>query len=532
MTEFEKDLQQENTYPEMRKGFKGFWWNFFNCGKLSKEDQKKVKRKLLIGGGTALAGIVMLCLAITFLLIFIENAAPYSQVKVETFRRNWNALAGQETSAITMGIEIGKKEVSDSYNTITLSEGRELSIDRTRNDIEALTYTCSDYGTSTEHAKIIEELLALCLPGVDYSQKIGEYVEEEKKYVVGALRGVKIEFLEAESKEEIDFKINAVYEYTPNIIACDQINGCVFDVTMDAFIDAFNNKMREYYADAFGEAEIADMWKITAPEYVIQDENGKSISQYRHLWKELASVYIGVDDASGKIISIEYQVVPLDNITAQTDIQVDLKETLQKRLPLYLCFALGYGEQGYGDSYIEENYFKLAEASDDHSHYERGVALMRGRYVQDDGNTFDLTFICACTKEHYEKMLSGEEVTGSAESNKTTPDDKSQTPTEHTFLVKNWSGAASDNLSLSINVAEFDSTYKIKGLLTLSDNKTNQKYTQDLDLSPDGEGNYYKKISADQEYELWFSIKDEQNIECTLYWESGASASFSLNQGE
>ena len=546
MTEFEKDLQQEELYPEMRKGFKGFWWNFFNCGKLSKEDRKTVVKKTMIAGLIALVAIIALilgiCLALAGISTAIENATPYSQVSVETFRKNWNEAAKADPNGVTEGISITKKETKDGYNIISLTMG-ELSISRTGSDIDTLAYTSPNYNEKN-HTELIQKILAFCLLNDQDSDIVAAYIEQEKAWVQSELSGFKICFSEAETAADISFEIEPMYQYTNNIIAADLLTGCAFNITLDDFIETFNNLATNHWGET-----IAPVWKISTVSFDTTENVGnRSTTRYKYFWdstgSHLATVYITIDDASKKISSMEYQTL--------TDLEdEEAIQTLYKDLPDLLLVSLGFSAEGYGSSYIYDNYFGRVEAENDYSVYERGVWAKAKKITEKDGNSRNLMYMIACTEDHANKILNGgysdQEIADFAATAPNQPKEESQndapkedtpaedaqessnTPEEHAFMVKTWSGSASDDTMLTIDVKEFDASFKIKGTLTVTNTETQQEYGKDLDLLPDGEGNYYIQVAADQDYEIWFYIQDEQNLSCSFQWEDGGSASFFLN---
>lgn len=541
MTEFEKDLQQENTYPEMRKGFKGFWWNFFNCGKLSKEDQKKVMKKTLIGGLIAMAALIVLITAGIFAVMgisrAIENSKPYSQVKIEDFRKNWNAAATADPDGITEGVNLTKGDVSDSYNILS-TEDSWIAISRCGRDFETISYTSEQYRDLQNRAAILTEILKLCMPDIDHTQAVQEHLQYEAKYVQTAIDGFKIEFSEVDNKEDIEYKIYMEYEYSNNIIAANTLTGCAFDCTLREFVTNYNKIVNELFGENSQYLSMSNLPNTPSRTETYGDIN---IDVYTYSYyngtTEVGAIAFYVERNSGEICQLRYTLGcnAYDNMS--DELKIGYKEDLTKAI---------FGAIGFSEYSVYDDYFMEAVKST-----ETGCLIIKegaqaGAGIIKEGNTEMFCFEMYAYGEGEKKIssnsdtatngkesddeLSTDTETDSAEPIETiTPDENSQTPAEHTFLVKSWSGAASDNLSLSINVAEFDSTYKIEGILTLLDNGTSQNYTQDLNLSPDGEGNYYIKFSADQEYELWFYIQDEQTINCTLYWENGASASFSLN---
>lgn len=208
MSEFDKNLSQEIECPAIRKGFKGFWWNIINCGKLSKNDQKSVMRNTFVGGIIFIVAVAALItggiIAVWGISEAVENGKPYSQVEIEEFRKNWNISASSDPSGITNGTEIKKSELNRYVSNVSIGDGS-IRIFRSGKDIEKLNMTYTDHLTIEKRREIINEILTLCVPDMNHENTVNEYMTYETKYVEDGIKGFNITFSEASSKDEIEY---------------------------------------------------------------------------------------------------------------------------------------------------------------------------------------------------------------------------------------------------------------------------------------------------------------------------------------
>lgn len=360
MTELENDLTQENQYPEMRKGFKGFWWNFFNCGKLSKEDQKKVMKKTLISGLIAMVILIVLItegiFAVMGITRGIENAKPFSQVPVEAFRKNWNEAAKTDSDSVTEGVRLKKEDLRDSYNILPLEDSW-ITINRSGRDFETLTYTSEQYRTPENREAILREMLTLCMPEIDHTQVIQEHLAYEEKFVQDAIDGFRIHFNEAASAAEIEYSITMEYEYTYNIVAANTPTGCAFDCTFSEFAANYN----EIVEDLFDEN--AQYLLIKSLPYTpdrTENYNDMVIDVYTYNYYNgttpIAALAFFVERSSDKICQMRYTLGcdAYDNMS--DELQIGYKESLPKAI---------FGAVGFSEYSVYDDYFMEAAESHD-----------------------------------------------------------------------------------------------------------------------------------------------------------------------
>ncbi len=141
--------------------------------------------------------------------------------------------------------------------------------------------------------------------------------------------------------------------------------------------------------------------------------------------------------------------------------------------------------------------------------------------------------IPTATQSEKEKIPAEQDLTSEETVQTDSPKQPEQTETSKpdpdlVQFIKKWEGFYGMDRSITMDIFDMDRNYKIKGLLTLTD-QDGKAFQQNFDVSPDGEGNYYMLISADQEYELWFYFQDEQTISFTIFYENGGSVEASMS---
>ncbi len=394
MSEFDRELEQEISYPEMRKGFKGFWWNFFNCGKLSKEDQKKVIKKTLIGGMIAAIVLTALITAGIFaaegIAQAIENSKPYSQVKIEDFRKNWNKSVAADPDGITEGVNLTKGDVSDGYNILS-TENSWIAVSRCGRDFETISYTSEQYRDPKNRAAILTEILNLCMPSIDHTQAVQKYLEYEKKFVQDSIRGFEIHFSEAPNESEIKYNITMEYDLSYKVIEANLIPGCVYDITLNEFIESFNQMATDYW----GEGALKDgYWNIENMRINSKgtyELSGTTI--YKKSWtlmgKEYATLLVAVDNTSRKISTVEYHALPMYNSETATDNYIN-------KLPSFIFSALGV----CNSDYVFSDYFDNVD-SEKRFYYYRNGSLARAL----SQNNLNILSMTAGTKLYAGKMM-------------------------------------------------------------------------------------------------------------------------------
>ncbi|MBO5463739.1 MAG: hypothetical protein J6A49_10560 [Clostridia bacterium] len=355
MKDLEQDLQEEKTYPEMRKGFKGFWWNLINCGKLSPSDQKIVMKNVMVKGLLSLIPIVLLITAIILgsmaISKAVENSKPYSQVSVEEFRKNWNSNAETNPNGVTEGITIKKSEVEDGWNSIDLKNGS-ITIKRSGRDFKELIYESSKFIDIKDKEGLIKDILSFCMPDINHTATVKKYLESSSKYVQSEVKGFCINFEEAETESEIEYTIEANYNYSHNIVKANTLTGCAYDCTLDEFVKNFNNNLDDLFEENAQHFKIGDIsqWhpietqtfgdiKIDVYSYSLYSGN-----------EEIGGYAFFVEQATGKILRVTY-TLGCDVFNRMT---VEIQEGYVILLPKALFGALGFSYNEVMDVYLSK----------------------------------------------------------------------------------------------------------------------------------------------------------------------------------
>ncbi len=376
--------EKATEFLEMRKGFKGFWWNFINCGKLSKEDQKKVMKKTLTSGMIAMVVLIILIIvgsfAITEILENIENSKPYSQVEIEDFREKWNAAATANPDGITEGIRLTKKDVSDSYNILS-TEDSSIHITRCGRDIETLSYTSEKYKDPENRADILREILNLCMPDTDHTKTLQDRLQYEAKYVERAVYGFEIEFSEADSKENINYTIHKKYKYSNNIIAANTLTGCAFDCTLSEFFDDYNVIVEELFGENSQYLSIENL-PNTLPIVRTDTYGDINIDVYSYSYyngtTEVAAIAFFVERISGKICQLRYTLGCDAYNNMSDELKIGYKENLIGAI---------FGAIGFSHYSVYDEYFMVAAESTETDYKYVKIGAQAGAYIKKVGNT-------------------------------------------------------------------------------------------------------------------------------------------------
>ncbi len=388
---------QEEKYCEMRKGFKGFWWNMLNCGQLNRQDQKIIMKKTVVG--CAIFMVLVICS--TFLAFAIEekieNSKRYTYMSTAEFIENWNNSAKNNPDGITQGFIIEDEDID--YETYTLNETDEIAFHTMGADIISIKFESSIY-MENEYDRYdkVEELIRICFPEYDDVEILGwleKYKEDEARKAISGITGFTMNFEQVESPEELQLIIKTKYSYTSNIIKSDLPWECAFDCTLEEFKTNHNEKIKE----SFASDPNASSWYIYNFS-VFGEENyifGKII-QYGFVYyvngAEIGSVYLFVDSQSGKISMIEYQTIY--DTESLTD---DEFEICYKTIPTCILCSVGFSEYGLYDNYI----LKAIESAPEMEYYE-GVRIVGAGIPSRNLNMFNYR---ACSKTFFEAEKNG-----------------------------------------------------------------------------------------------------------------------------
>lgn len=353
----------------MRKGFKGFWWNLINCGKLSPSDQKIVMKNVMVKGLISLIPIVVLITAIISgsmaISKAVENSKPYSQVAVEEFRKNWNNDAETNSNGVTEGITIKKSEVEDGWNSIDLKNGT-ITIERSGRDFEELIYESSKYIDIKDKAGLINDILSFCMPNIDHSETVEKYLESSSKYVQSEVKGFCIKFEEAETDSEIEYYIEANYNYSHNIVTANTLTGCSYDCTLEEFVENFNDNLDELFeqnAQFFKMGDISGIHPIETQTFGDIKIDIYSYSLYSGN-EEIAAYGFFVEQITGKIVKVTY-TLGCDAFDRMTE---EIQNGYIMLLPEALFGALGFSYNEVMDVYLtnvkaEDNYTYICDGT-------------------------------------------------------------------------------------------------------------------------------------------------------------------------
>ena len=394
MSEFDKNLSQEIECPAIRKGFKGFWWNIINCGKLSKNDQKSVMRNTFVGGIIFIVAVAALItggiIAVWGISEAVENGKPYSQVEIEEFRKNWNISASSDPSGITNGTEIKKSELNRYVSNVSIGDGS-IRIFRSGKDIEKLNMTYTDHLTIEKRREIINEILTLCVPDMNHENTVNEYMTYETKYVEDGIKGFNITFTEASSKDEIEYKITTEYDYTYNIVAANTPSGCAFGYTIDDFIKNYNNYLSDavkIIAKDLENVEQSDLeylnefmsWKISSVDSVKFDrteEHGESIIDVYYYPLNYMGTAVG---SIGFYIERETGYIAMLNQSLSCDFYNILDANEQYFAVCFTGFV--YASIGFERNAVWDDYFTPAQNSKDYTTIKQGACAQT--YIMTD----------------------------------------------------------------------------------------------------------------------------------------------------
>lgn len=388
---------QEEKYCEMRKGFKGFWWNMLNCGKLNKQDQKKIVKKTVVG--CAIFAVLVTC--ITFLAFDvvekIENSKRYTYMSTEEFIENWNSAAVENPNGITQGFVIEDDDID--YEIYTLSDTDEIEFHTRGADIISINFESTTF-MKNEYDRYgkIEEFLRISFPEYDDAEISGwleEYKSDEANKAESGVTGFKIEFEEVESFEDFKMSIKTKYSYTNNIIKSDLPWGCAFDCTLEKFKTNHNEKIKSTFASD----PMASSWYIyDFSVFGEENYNKGKITQYGFVYyvngSDIASVYLFVDSQSDKITMIEYQT--LYNTESLSDEEFEI---CYKTLPTCILTSIGFSEYGLYDNYI----LKAINTAPEMQYYQ-GVRIVGAGYQSQNMNIFGYR---ACSEDFFEAEKNG-----------------------------------------------------------------------------------------------------------------------------